>query len=90
MYKTAEGKDFEQAVALILTGSKPLEGPVRLVLHLFHSNRRRDIDSALKILLDSLEGVAYVNDNQIFELIVRKDFDKQDPRVVVEVSEIKD
>ena len=36
------------------------------------SSRKRDIDNMLKSLIDSLEGILYDNDSQIFELRCRK------------------
>jgi len=42
----------------------------------FRDKRKRDIDNLLKILLDSFEGVLWADDSQIFELYIKKSFDK--------------
>lgn len=60
-------------------GFAPLEGPVRVVATLHPkmtargqaSRKRIDIDNALKVALDALNGVAYGDDRQIVETTAR-------------------
>ena len=64
----------------------PLRVPVALNVYFFFSdNRRRDIDSHLKCLLDSLTGIVYEDDSQIHELHVFKSVDKKNPRTIIEI-----
>jgi len=37
-----------------------------------------DIDSSLKFVLDALNGICYLDDSQIFELEVTKEYVKKD------------
>ena len=55
---------------------------VNIVLY-FGDKRHRDIDAYLKILLDSMEGIVYEDDEQIVELHVFKEYSKADPRTEV-------
>lgn len=70
-YKSKEAKLYQEEIAWTLKRETPLEGPVKLVLF-FAFKRDRDIDSGLKVLLDSLSGYLYVDDKQIVELVVSK------------------
>lgn len=70
-YKSKEAKLYQEEIAWRLKQEKPLEGQVKLVLF-FAFSRDRDIDSGLKVLLDSLSGYLYLDDKQIVELVVTK------------------
>lgn len=53
--------------------SRPYEKSVWLRVDLrFKGNRRRDVDN-VKLLLDALEGILYVDDSQITRLTVTKE-----------------
>jgi Holliday junction resolvase RusA-like endonuclease len=65
----------------------PLEGPVSVKMALYHGDKhKRDIDNFNKLVFDALAGIAFEDDNQITELIIRKFYDKQNPRVSLEIS----
>ncbi len=58
------------------------EEPIAVnIIQYFGDNRKRDIDAYIKILLDAAEGIVYKNDNQITEMHVYKEKDKDNPRV---------
>ena len=66
--------------------NEPLSTPVTLnILQYFGDKRKRDIDAYIKVLLDSMEGIVYENDNQVNEMHVYKEYDKENPRVIVQV-----
>lgn len=46
----------------------PLCGPVVVTLDVFRPFRRGDLDNAIKLTLDALNGIAYADDSQITEL----------------------
>lgn len=48
--------------------------------------KKVDCDNLAKIVLDSLNGIAYKDDAQVYELSVRKLYDEK-PRVVVTLTE---
>ena len=51
--------------------------------------KKVDCDNLAKIVLDSLNGIAYKDDAQIFELSVKKLY-ADEPRVVVTLTEVGD
>lgn len=48
---------------------------------------RPDIDNITKAILDALNGLAYKDDNQVFELYARKRYGEED-RIVVILEEV--
>lgn len=65
----------------------PLTESLELSIKLFFSDKRvRDIDNYNKILLDSLSGIAYVDDKQIQKLTIIKSYDKHKPRIEIRIS----
>jgi len=54
----------------------------------FDTTRKRDLDNCMKILWDSLESHLFEDDCQIDEYTVVRAFDKENPRVEVEVENI--
>lgn len=67
-------------------GATVFQGELAVSITLFRKARRGDIDGPLKCLLDSLQGIAYVNDSQISELHVLRLEDPANPRVRVTVA----
>ena len=70
------GRAFRKVVRSTLAGLgvRPLTGKLRVHIELHPPDRRRrDVDNALKSLLDALEhGGAYLDDGQIVKLDVEK------------------
>lgn len=69
------------ATAALVQRLRVLEGEVEIEGAVFFADRRRDLDGALKVLLDALEGVAYRNDRQVSAITVRREIDSDRPRV---------
>jgi crossover junction endodeoxyribonuclease RusA len=67
----------------------PLPGDVHMTAHLYHGTKReRDIDNFSKLLLDALTGIVYEDDSQIVSLTITKAYDKENPRVDVEIHTV--
>ena len=49
--------------------------------------KKPDCDNIAKIILDSLNGIAYVDDNQVCDLVIKKCYGEQE-KVIVELEEI--
>ena len=58
-----------------------LEGNLRVCVHLYRPRKIGDADNTLKCLLDSANGIAWQDDEQIVELHVFRKDDRKNPRV---------
>lgn len=65
----------------------PKSKRVSVSLTFYRQARRGDIDGGIKILLDSLQGVAFENDSQVAELHALQLEDPANPRVRICVTE---
>lgn len=89
VFVSTEAKEFKarvQQLALVERVAM-LTGPVKVLLEVYRPAKRGDLDNTLKVLLDSLNGIAYKDDSQIVEITARRFDDKANPRVEVTVSE---
>ena len=88
MVVSAEAKAYKEQVAWIAraAGMELLTGDVSVTMKVYRPAKRGDIDNAAKILLDSLNGIAYSDDSQIVEIHAYRYDDKANPRVEVEVT----
>ena len=67
---------------------EPMTGNLSLTVEMyFKDKRKRDVDNHLKSLIDSLEGVLFENDTQIYEIIARKHIGCKANQTVIELSE---
>lgn len=78
--KNKEAKEFVKLVQIeaLRQKIKKIDGPISFKCDILISKRKNyDIDSVLKLLFDSLEKIAYDNDKQIVELVIRKHTDQE-------------
>ena len=84
---TQKGKDLKESYyyeAKNQWKKKPLTGKVTVNIILYFGDKRKhDIDNYNKILLDSLSGIVWEDDEQIQELNILKRHDKQNPRIEI-------
>lgn len=84
-----ETKDYYAQCFLAQWRKKPFQGDVRVHIDLFfESKRKRDIDGPLKAILDSMSGIVYEDDCQISELLVKRYWNSESPRVEVSVEKV--
>ena len=92
VYMSKEGKDLKESYqwqAKSQYKGKPLEGFLSVSAHLyFGTKRKQDIDNFNKLFFDALSGIVWVDDAQIFDLYLTKDYDKENPRIEVMIQEI--
>lgn len=67
-------------------GLVPVTGDVRVTIKIWYASRRPDLDESL--ILDLLQGVAYVNDRQVKEKHIFWGLDKESPRSEIVVEEL--
>jgi crossover junction endodeoxyribonuclease RusA len=86
-----EARDFKAVVALIceVDGMRPFNGLVRVEVDAYRPRKIGDLDGVLKGCLDSLKGYAFVDDNQVVEIVARRFDDKYRPRLEVTVCPFK-
>lgn len=90
VYRSDEANAYLQEVSYALIGLTPFENCEVEVKAIFYFGRKQgDLDNRLKILLDALQGRAYVNDKQISTILAYRGYDKANPRVLVEVKRIE-
>jgi crossover junction endodeoxyribonuclease RusA len=59
---------------------------VRVTLDWYRERRSGDLDKRLGVVFDALQGVLYLNDSQVVEIVARRHEDAANPRVVVTVE----
>jgi Holliday junction resolvase RusA-like endonuclease len=64
-----------------------LDGDLWIELHIFYASRRPDLDES--VILDSLQGLIYINDRQIKVKHVYWGLDKQNPRSEIKIGRIE-
>jgi len=90
VYTPPKTKEYENLVGWVAksAGCRPVEGPVSVALSVYVKGRL-DADNIAKSILDGLTGVAYEDDDQVVELVVRKHKvkRKEEERVEIEIQE---
>ena len=90
MYMTKQGKQLKEQYQMearsqfkdeIIFGDCDLE-----ITLFFKDKRRRDVDNYNKLVLDSLEGVVFLDDSQIQKLTITKDYSAENPRIEIEIK----
>lgn len=87
---TKEARNYKKAIALQLRNKieRVFTGAVGVNFTVFRPAKRGDLDNYCKVMFDALQGICYVNDNQIVEFQAYRDDDKYKPRVEFLVYEI--
>lgn len=86
IYKTQAAKDFQNIVGYSYN-DRFFKGDVKVEIEFWRSPLI-DVDNACKLVLDSIQGVAYENDRQIVELVVKRHkCGKGEDRLIVSVTE---
>lgn len=88
-YVTHEARRYKSDVSKLARAASAgpqHSGPVRVALSVYRPRRIGDLDNTLKVLLDSLKGVAFEDDSQVVELHATRADDAANPRVVVTVE----
>lgn len=79
---------LKQAAIIAMNGRPPFKVPVKIVIKMYRSNKRRcDLGNYNKSACDALNKVVYHDDYLICEEHMFKFLDKDNPRIEIEVSE---
>lgn len=82
-----EALSFKRDVAILakVARVKMLSGPVAVRMRVFRPHKRGDLDNRIKAVLDSLNGIAWEDDEQVETILATRHEDKNNPRVEIEV-----
>jgi len=87
-----EGREFRRKVCSILaaSGARPFAGPIHVAVDLYPPDRRRrDVDNAMKSLLDALEKAeAYQDDGQIKDLEIHMREPVEGGKAIVRIESV--
>lgn len=88
MVLSQEARDYKAEVAALAVMSvcEPLDGDIEITLHVYRPRKSGDLSNRIKVLEDSLQGYAYVNDSQIVVIHAYRHDDKINPRVEVTIT----
>ena len=89
VYCDASVKEFKNLVKDTLNEKTfcKITGPVWVDIKFYFKKNNRDVDNAVKVLLDSLNKILYKDDKQVYILNVQKFICKVE-KTIVSVSEI--
>jgi Holliday junction resolvase RusA-like endonuclease len=76
------------ATAQMPKGIVPTPNDVCVEMVIHYASRRPDLDESL--ILDLLQGHAYLNDRQVKKKIIYWQLDKENPRAVIRVYELEE
>lgn len=87
-FKFPDGTQLDVRITAFYTIPKSVSKKKRLAMvqHLIRPMKKPDTDNVVKVILDSLNEIAYKDDVQVVDCQVRK-FYSENPRVVVSISE---
>lgn len=90
MYMTADGKALKEDYQWQAKGQfhgAPLSGPLKIEVTIyFPTKRRSDWDNFHKLSMDALSGIVWEDDSQIEDARVLKRYDKERPRIEIEIG----
>ena len=85
LYKVPKAKHYAASVRELAYFIDPLCGDVAIEIHVYRPRKKGDLDNYQKLLLDSLNGVAFGDDKQVTEIHAYRHDDKKNPRAEVTV-----
>ena len=88
---SAIARQYRQEVGWLAKSKRLLlmAGPLSLTFKFFRPRKAGDLDSLLKVLIDSLTGIVYTDDSQIVEIHAYRYDDKAAPRAEIIIAEVK-
>ena len=82
-------KPLKAIVVVTFEPPKSLSKKKREALLLTKYTKKPDVDNVIKAILDGLNGIAYKDDSQIYDLKTRKEYGLEDT-IYIELEEITD
>lgn len=94
-YMTDKGKDWKKQAhnAALAVGLRPIPKPAKVAIYMtwYRGRKAGDLSNRMKLAEDSLQGAAYDNDKQVFEVHqFMSDDEPHNPRIEVCVVPLDD
>ncbi len=88
---SAKGRRFKADIALLARqqGARLLNGDLSVTFRVFRPKKTGDLDNRLKISQDALKGICFEDDRQIIEIHAFRFDDKANPRIEIEVKQLR-
>ena len=89
--KNPKTKEFTKHIndICLINRVKPFKKDISFYMDILISKRNNyDIDGLLKLLFDSLNGLAYIDDKQIVDLRVRKHLNEIEDKLIIKKEEV--
>lgn len=92
MHRSTEATQYKKSVKAVCEklGIEPTSSNIKVEITLYRPARRGDLDNRIKIVLDSLQEHAYIDDKQVVEIHAKLRDDKHNPRVEVVVTRVNE
>jgi Holliday junction resolvase RusA-like endonuclease len=94
IYKTLKARQYIDLVHQTIKEQNEnieiLNCNVKVTIIMYQNDKRkRDIDNVLKILLDAMNGIIYIDDSQIIELNINKVCNAENNKIEIEITELR-
>ena len=85
--ETVEAKEAVRvALRETIAGVQPTKDPYAVICRFYTRNRsKRDLDNLGKLVLDALNGIVWMDDSQVWQLYLRREVDRLNPRTEIEI-----
>lgn len=83
-FLSPDGKAWKEEIAWAFKKHKPSskEFIVTIILEVA-DNRRRDIDNGIKMILDALTGIVWIDDRQVVQITVRRNKGLKNKTIII-------
>ena len=92
-YVSKEGREYQKIIRYYVqkcmedNNVEKMDYPIELKLTFyFKYKRRRDLDNSAKVIMDTLEGMLYTDDTNIYRLICEKKMQCEKYKIVIEAN----
>lgn len=91
MVVSVEAQNYKNLVRLACAQLEPLKkgNHVAIAFTFYRERKSGDLDNRIKVVLDSLNGVFYEDDEQIVDIHAKREDDKENPRIVLEMWKVR-
>lgn len=88
MVVSANARAYKEEVGWMVKAKvkEPMPGDIYVRVRIFRPRKIGDLDNTLKVLLDALKGIVFIDDEQVVEIRANRFDDKANPRAEVTVE----